>query len=219
VTLAAALGTTLAPWGLAFIQSYAVDKKLAVRDLKAERWEVAVGSMLTGVIGLAVAIACAATLHRTGVHIETAGDAAAALQPLAGRAATLLFGVGLLGASLLAAAIVPIALSYAIAEAAAVPASLGLDAHTFQWFYAAFVALTVAAVVVVAVPGLPLIPLIVGSQVVNALLLPLHLVLLLLLGRDATIMKELVLRRPTMVAGWVSVLLVVACVITMTVAG
>jgi Mn2+/Fe2+ NRAMP family transporter len=55
--------------------------------------------------------------------------------------------------------------------------------------------------------------------VVNALLLPLHLVLLLLLGRDATIMKELVLRRPTMVAGWVSVLLVVACVITMTVAG
>lgn len=215
MTLAATLGTTLAPWGLAFIQSYAVDKKLAIKDLALERWDVVFGSLLTGLIGVAVAVACAATLAPAGVHIENAGDAAAALRPLAGRAATLLFGVGLLGASLLAAAIVPLATSYSMAEASGRPASLDLDAHRFQWFYAAFVVLTALAVAVVITPGLPLIPLIVGSQVVNAVLLPLHLVLLLVLGRDTTRLGEARIGRGTLWGGVVGVLLVLACVAMM----
>lgn len=213
--LSATLGTTLAPWGLAFIQSYAVDKQISTKDLRLERWDVLIGSLLTGIIGLAVAVSCAATLHKAGVHIDTAGDAAAALRPLAGRGATALFGVGLLGASLLAAAVVPIATSYSMAEAADRPASLSLDAHHFQWFYAAFVALTAVAVLVVAIPGLPLIPLIVGSQVVNAVLLPLHLVLLLVLGRDATRMGDARLDRGTVVAAWGGVGLVLASVVAM----
>ncbi len=215
VILAATLGTTLAPWGLAFIQSYAVDKKLTKADLRLEKWDVLVGAMLTGLIGIAVAIACAATLHKAGVKIESAGDAAAALVPLAGRAATLLFGVGLLGASLLAAAIVPLATSYSIAEAFDRPASLDLNPHKFQWFYVAFVVLTVIAVAVVAIPGLPLIPVIVGSQVVNAVLLPLHLVVLLLLACDESRLGDACIRSRTLNAGWISVALVVACVLAL----
>jgi Mn2+/Fe2+ NRAMP family transporter len=213
--VAATIGTTLAPWGLAFIQSYAVDKKLAVQDLAVERWDVVVGALLTGLIGVAVAVACAATLHRAGIHIDSAGDAAAALRPLAGRGATLLFGVGLLGASLLAAVIVPLATSYSMAEAAGRPASLSLKVHQFQWFYAAFVVLTALAVAVVITPGLPLIPLIVGSQVVNAVLLPLHLVLLLVIGSDATRMGANRLGRTMVGGGAVGVVLVVACVLTL----
>lgn len=178
IAIAATLGTTLAPWGLAFLQSYAVDKKITVANLRWERVDVLIGSVLTGVIGMAIAVACAATLHRAGVHITDASDAAAALRPLAGSFATVLFGAGLLGASLLAAAIVPIATAYSIAESAGVPASLDLDARHFQWFYAAFVGLTVAAASVVSLPGLPLIPLIYTSQVVNAVMLPLHVVAL-----------------------------------------
>ena len=143
--IAATLGTTLAPWGLAFIQSYVVDKKIGVESLRWERVDVVIGSVLTGIIGLAIAVACAATLHAKGVHIETAGDAAIALQPLAGSFATTLFGAGLLGASLLAAAIVPLATAYSIAESAGAEASLDLDSHHFRLFYAAFVGLTVAA--------------------------------------------------------------------------
>ena len=85
IAIAAALGTTLAPWGLAFIQSYAVDKKITVASLRWERVDVLIGSILTGVIGLAIAVSCAATLHEAGVHIEDAGDAAVALKPLAGK--------------------------------------------------------------------------------------------------------------------------------------
>ncbi len=212
VALAAALGTTLAPWGLAFIQSYAVDKKITLDRLRLARVDVIIGSVLTGVIGLAIAVACAATLNRAGVHISDAGDAARALEPLAGRFATVLFGAGLLGASLLAAAIVPIATAYSMAEGVGEPASLDLDSHHFQWFYAAFIALTVAAVSIVSLPNLPLIPLIYSSQVVNAVLLPLHVIALQLLASDAGLMGEARTRPWARVTGWVSIALIVACI-------
>lgn len=215
VALAAALGTTLAPWGLAFIQSYAVDKKITLDRLRLARVDVIIGSVLTGVIGLAIAVACAATLNRAGVHITSAGDAALALKPLAGSFATVLFGAGLLGASLLAAAIVPIATAYSIAEGVGEPASLDLDSHHFQWFYAAFIALTVAAVSIVSLPNLPLIPLIYSSQVVNAVLLPLHVIALQLLASDASIMGAARTPPWARVAGWVSITLIVACILAL----
>jgi Mn2+/Fe2+ NRAMP family transporter len=212
IAIAATLGTTLAPWGLAFIQSYAVDKKITVADLRWERVDVVIGSALTGIIGIAIAIACAATLNRAGIHIEDARDAAVALRPLAGSFATILFGAGLLGASLLAAAIVPLATAYSLAEGIGAPASLDLDSHHFQLFYAAFIGLTVAAVSVVSLPRLPLIPLIYLSQVVNAVLLPLHVVALLLLARDPATMGEARPRRWVLVLGYVSLALILACV-------
>ena len=215
IAIAATLGTTLAPWGLAFIQSYAVDKKITVADLRWERVDVVIGSVLTGVIGLAIAVACAATLHRAGLRIEDARDAAVALRPLAGAFATTLFGAGLLGASLLAAAIVPIATAYSIAEGIGAPASLDLDSHHFQFFYAAFVGLTVAAVSVVSLPGLPLIPLIYLSQVVNAVLLPLHVVALILLARDPAIMGAARPRAWMLAAAWVSLALILSCVVAL----
>ena len=213
--IAATLGTTLAPWGLAFIQSYAVDKKITVANLRWERVDVVIGSLLTGVIGLAIAVACAATLHRADVHIEDAADAAAALRPLAGSFATLLFGVGLLGASLLAAAIVPLATAYSIAEGLGAPASLDLDSRHFQLFYAAFVGLTVAAVSVVSIPRLPLIPLIYASQVVNAVLLPLHVVALHILARDPVLMGEARSSRGAMVVEWLGIAVIMACVLAL----
>ena len=211
VAIAAALGTTLAPWGLAFIQSYAVDKKVTMASLRWARVDVIIGSVLTGVIGLAIAVACAATLNRAGVHIADAGDAAKALEPLAGRFATVLFGAGLLGASLLAAAVVPIATAYSMAEGIGEAASLDLDSRHFQWFYAAFVVLTVAAVSVVSLPGLPLIPLIYASQVVNAVLLPLHLIMLQLLVSDVSLVGAARPTRVSRAAGWLSIGLVTAC--------
>ncbi len=212
IALAATLGTTLAPWGLAFIQSYAVDKKIVIADLRWERVDVIIGSVLTGIIGLAIAVACAATLHKAGIHIENAGDAAAALRPLAGSFATVLFGVGLLGASLLAAAIVPLATAYSIAEGIGAPASLDLDSRHFQYFYAAFIGLSVAAVSVVSLPGLPLIPLIYTSQVVNAVMLPLHVIALHLLASSADIMGTAQSSKASRMASITSIVLIVACI-------
>ncbi len=212
LAIAATLGTTLAPWGLAFIQSYAVDKKIKVSDLRMERIDVIIGSLLTGVIGMAIAVACAATLHPAGIHVDDARDVAISLKPLAGSFATLLFGVGLLGASLLAAAIVPLATAYSIAEGIGAPASLDLDARHFQLFYAAFIGLTVAAVSVVSLPNLPLIPLMYASQVVNAVLLPLHAIALQLLASDRAIMGESKSGKLMQYLGWFGVVLILACI-------
>lgn len=122
-----------------------------------------------------------------GIHIDDARDAALALRPLAGSFATVLFGAGPARASLLAAAIVPLATAYSMAEGIGEPASLDLDSRHYQHFYGAFVGLTVAAVSVVSLPGLPLIPLIYASQVVNAVLLPLHVIVLQLLASDTAV--------------------------------
>ena len=215
VAIAAALGTTLAPWGLAFIQSYAVDKRITRDNLRWARVDVVVGSALTGVVGLAIAVACAATLHAAGTRVVDASDAALALRPLAGSFATLLFGTALLGASLLAAAVVPISTAYSIAEGVGEPASLSLDGRRFQWFYAAFIGLTVVGVGIVALPGLPLIPLIYASQVVNAVLLPLHLLALHLLDTDPRVVGDAPPSRASRLAGWLSLALVVACIASM----
>ena len=212
LAIAATLGTTLAPWGLAFIQSYAVDKKIKVSDMQMERIDVIIGSLLTGVIGLAIAVACAATLHPAGIHVDDARDVAISLRPLAGSFATVLFGAGLLGASLLAAAIVPLATAYSLAEGIGAPASLDLDARQFQFFYAAFIGLTVAAVSVVSLPNLPLIPLMYASQVVNAILLPLHAIAIQMLASDPSIMGESKPGKLMLAAGWFGVVLIVACI-------
>ena len=212
LAIAATLGTTLAPWGLAFIQSYAVDKKIKVSDMRMERIDVIIGSLLTGVIGLAIAVACAATLHPAGIHVDDARDVAISLRPLAGSFATVLFGAGLLGASLLAAAIVPLATAYSLAEGIGAPASLDLDARQFQFFYAAFIGLTVAAVSVVSLPSLPLIPMMYASQVVNAILLPLHAIAIQMLASDPSIMSESKPGKLMLAAGWFGVVLIVACI-------
>lgn len=186
----ATIGTTLAPWGLAFIQSYAVNKRLRIEDLRFERIDVTVGAVMTGVIGLFVVVACAATLNVQGITIEDAGDAAQALEPLAGDSAATLFGVGLLGAALLAAAIVPLSTAYSISEAAGAPGDMDATLREAPVFYGSYAALVVIAAAIVLIPGAPLIPILFLSQALNAVLLLPVLALMRRLGRDPAVMGD-----------------------------
>ncbi len=184
----ATVGTTLAPWGLSFIQSYAVDKKLTPGDLGEERIDVVTGAVLTGVIGFFVVVACAATLHVAGVSITTAADAAQALVPLAGDLAGALFAVGLIGAALLAAAILPLSTAYSVCEYAGAEAALDAPFAQARLFYLAYVSLTAVAATIVLIPGAPLIPILIGSQVLNAVLLLPLLVFMYAIARDRDLM-------------------------------
>jgi NRAMP (natural resistance-associated macrophage protein)-like metal ion transporter len=190
------VGTTLAPWGLAFIQSYAADKRLKRADLVYERIDVISGAVLTGIIGVFVVIACAATLFAAGKHhITDASDAALALKPLAGRAAATLFGFGLVGAALLAAALVPLSTAYSVSEAFGRECKLDDSFAEAPFFYVTFFAMLVVGAGVVVIPGVPLVPVLFITQVVNAaLLLPL-LVALRSLGRDEGVLGDLRNRR------------------------
>jgi Mn2+/Fe2+ NRAMP family transporter len=191
----ATVGTTLAPWGLAFIQSYAVDKRLKIEDLRNERIDVIVGAVLTGVIGLFIVIACAATLHARGISIHDASDAARALEPLAGHLASTVFGFGFVGAALLAAAIVPLSTAYSVSEAFGAPADVNDSLREAPLFYGSFVAMVVLAAALVLIPGAPLVPILFLSQALNAVLLLVLLPLMRRLARDPAVMGQHVMGR------------------------
>jgi Mn2+/Fe2+ NRAMP family transporter len=190
LTVTATVGTTLAPWGLAFIQSYAVDKKLTPRDLSYERVDVVAGAVMTGLIGLFVVVACAATLHVEGKSISDAGDAAGALEPLAGHLASLLFGAGLLGAALLAASVLPLSTAYSVSEALGVEATLDDPFRDARVFYLTFVVVVTLAAGIVLIPGISLVPILVGTQALNAVLLLPLLVFVERLARDPEVLGE-----------------------------
>lgn len=188
IIVTATVGTTLAPWGLSFIQSYAADKKLTVTDLRYERIDVVVGSILTGVIGFFVVVTCAATLHVQGVQIETAADAAAALEPLAGPIASALFGVGIIGAAILAAAILPLSTAYSLTEFTGHEGALDDGFRRAPFFYGSYLLVAGVAMVIVLLPGQSLIPLLVMTQVLNAVALPPLLLFMYRLSRDPQLM-------------------------------
>ena len=187
----ATLGTTLAPWGLAFIQSYAVDKRLTKEDLKLLRVDVWTGSLLTGIIGFFVVITCAATLNGSGqTNITDAAQAAVALKPLAGTLAKELFAVGLIGAALLAASILPLSTAYAVTDLTGRPAALDDKANEAPLFYATFAAITILAATLVLIPGAPLIRILVLTQILNAVLLLPLLLYMFGIARDGRLMGE-----------------------------
>jgi NRAMP (natural resistance-associated macrophage protein)-like metal ion transporter len=209
----ATVGTTLAPWGLSFIQSYAVDKKLRTEDLALERVDVVTGAVLTGVIGFFVVVACAATLHRDGRSITDAADAAVALQPLAGDAAATLFAVGLIGAALLAASILPLSTAYSVCEYAGVEAALDDPYGEAKTFYMSFGLVIVLGAVVVMIPNAPLVTILVGTQVLNAVLLIPLLAAMIGIGRDRDLMGRHTIGKAATAAYGITTLVVVLCVV------
>jgi NRAMP (natural resistance-associated macrophage protein)-like metal ion transporter len=186
----ATLGTTLAPWGLAFIQSYAADKQVPVDELRFERVDVITGAVLTGVIGLFVVVACAATLHPKGIEINDARDAALALKPLAGSAASRLFGLGFVGAAILAAAVVPLSTAYSTAEAFGRKSDLNDSFEEAPLFYSTYGIVAAVAVLIVLIPGAPLVPILFLSQALNAVLLLVVLPFMRALAQDPEVMGE-----------------------------
>ena len=135
-------------------------------------------------------IACAATLHPAGISIEDGGDAARALEPLAGSSASLLFGLGILGAALLAAAIVPLSTAYSVCEAAGHPAGLDQRPAQAPLFYGSFLVAMAIAAGIVLVPAVPLVPVLYLTQVLNAVLLLAILPFMVRLGRDPEVLGD-----------------------------
>ncbi|GAA4759931.1 NRAMP family divalent metal transporter [Actinomycetospora chibensis] len=208
----ATVGTTLAPWGLSFIQSYAVDKKLTVADLRYERIDVATGAVLTGVIGFFVVVACAATLHVQGVAINDAADAAGALEPLAGSLASALFAIGLIGAALLAAAVLPLSTAYSICEYTGSEAALDDRFADAKPFYLSYVVVIGVSALIVLLPDAPLIPILVLSQVLNAVLLLPLLVFMYGIARDRDLMGDHTASRPAAALYLATIAFIALCV-------
>ena len=187
----ATAGTTITPFMQLYVQSAVVEKGLGPEDLKAERAEVASGSIFANLVACFIIIATGATLFVHGDHtVNNAADAARALKPFAGRFAEALFAVGLLGASLLAAAILPVTAAYVIAETFGFEKGISRRAREAPVFVGVITALIGIGTLVAITPHVPVIKLLVGVQVVNGVLLPITLFFVWRLASNSELMGE-----------------------------
>ena len=186
----ATVGTTITPWAAVYMQASVADKGVRIAEFANTRLDVVLGAATGNVVSGFIIIATAATLFAHGIRVETAEQAALALAPVAGPWAELLFGLGLLGASLLAASVLPLATTYAVCEVFGWERGLDHRPKEAPIFYRLYTALVVLSALIVLIPGLRLFPLMWLSQVANAVLLPVVLVLMLRLANEQTIMHQ-----------------------------
>jgi Mn2+/Fe2+ NRAMP family transporter len=187
----ATAGTTITPFMQLYVQSAVVEKGLGPEDLKGVRAEVASGSIFANLVAGFIIIATGATLFVHGDHtVNNAADAARALEPFAGRFAEALFAVGLLGASLLAAAILPVTAAYVIAETFGFEKGISHRPREAPVFVGVITTLIVIGTLVAITPHVPVIKLLVGVQVVNGVLLPITLFFVWRLASNRELMGE-----------------------------
>lgn len=189
-TVIAAVGTTLTPWGQFFIQAAVVDKKVPLKQYIYTKYEIYVGSVFMTTIDLFIVLACAATLFKEGVVVDSAQEAATALVPFLGAAAQYLFGLGLLSVSILAASVLPLATAYVVCEAFGFESGLDSSFKEAPAFNGIITFLLFLPAAVAVVPGLPLVSVILLAQSLNGILLPVILVFTLLMINNPRVMGE-----------------------------
>lgn len=188
LAMLATVGTTITPWGCVYMQASVADKGVKPEEYHYTRLDVVTGAAFGNLISAFIVICTAATLFVHGIQVETAEQAAMALAPLAGEWAKYLFAVGLLGASLLAASVLPLSTAYAVSEAFGWERGINNRLHEAPIFYGLYTSMIALSAVVVLLPGIQLFLLMWLSQVLNAILLPVILALMLRLVNDRQIM-------------------------------
>lgn len=192
LSVLAVIGTTITPWGIFYMQASIADKGVDINDYSLTRFDVNFGAVWANIVSAFIVITTAATLFPIGILVESAEDAAMALAPLAGPAAELLFAIGLLGASLLAISVLPLSTTYAICEAFGFERGLNRSVKEAPIFYIIFASIIGLSVLTVLIPGLPLFQMMFLSQTLNAILLPISLVLMIRLSNDKVVMGNYV---------------------------
>jgi Mn2+/Fe2+ NRAMP family transporter len=195
--VAANIGAVIMPWMVFYQQSAVADKKLKPEHFNAARLDTAVGAVLTQLVMAAVLVAAAATLagRTNGDSLKTVGDLSAAMTPFLGEGiGRLVFGLGIVGAGMVAAIVASLALAWGLGEVTGYKRSLEFHPLEARWFYGIYAVSIVAGCVLVAVAP-NLVSLNVGVQVMNALLLPIVLGFLIALAVKA-------LPEPVRLKGW-----------------
>lgn len=184
------VGTTIAPWMQFYQQAAVVEKGIDAKVYSHARWDVLIGCAMAGAVVFFIMIACAATLFKAGIKIETAADAALALKPLAGKYCSWLFAFGLFNASLFAASVLPLSTAFYVCEGLGWEAGVNKTFKEAPEFYSLYTALIFIGAAVVLIPKFPLFFIMVFSQVINGILLPFILIFMLILINRKELMGE-----------------------------
>ena len=187
------IGTTIAPWMQFYLQASIVEKGVTKESYAGSRLDVIVGSIFTDVVAWFIVVACAATLWVHGMgSIQEPADAAAAMKPLAGSYAFILFSFGLFNAGFFAASVLPLSTAYVVCEGLGLESGVDKRFHEAPFFYWLYTLLIAGGAAVVLIPNFPLIKWAIESQALNGILLPVVIVLMLLLINRKDLMGDMV---------------------------
>ena len=211
------VGTTITPYMQFYLQSAVVDKGVRIEEYGYAKFDVYAGSIMTVFIAFFIILATGTILHPAGVVVDSAEDAARALEPLAGNFSSHLFAVGLLNASFLAAFVLPLATAYGLSEAFGWESGINKtfkEAPQFLGFYTAFIALGAG---VILCPTMPLIKIMFLSQTVNGILLPIVLIIMLRLVNNKEVMGEYVNSKRMNIIAWATVSIMIVLTLALVV--
>lgn len=198
----AMIGTTIAPWMMFFNQSNVVEKGMDPSDLPLQRVDVISGTVAACAVAWFIIVTTGSVLFPQGIQIDSAADAAQALEPFAGHYAKALFAIGLISASFLAACVLPLTTAFVICEAFGWEAGVSFKWREAPLFKGIFTAVIVGGAVVVLVPNLNLLQMMLTSQFVNGVILPILLAFMALIASDARIMGSYRLKRVGQILMW-----------------
>ncbi|HCT29865.1 MAG TPA: Mn transporter [Bacteroidales bacterium] len=209
------VGTTIAPWMLFYLQSSVIEKGLKMKNYKYSVIDIVVGCVATVVVAFFIVVACASTLHKSGIQINEAKDAALALKPLAGAIASQVFAFGLFVASIFSATILPLATSFYISEAFGFEAGIDKKWKEAPEFYTLYTSILVISAGIILLPNAPLIQISLWSQVLNGLLLPVVLVCMILLVNKKELMGKYVNKPLNNIIGWTTISILIGLSLTL----
>jgi len=212
------VGTTIAPWMQFYQQASVVEKGIPLKHYRYSRWDTIAGAIVVTIVCYFIMLACAATLHRNGIVIADAGDAAMALKPAAGRYCAGLFAFGLMSASLFGAAILPISTATSICESMGWERGVNRKFAEAPHYYILYtIVLFAGAAAALAASKAMLIPIMIFSQVINGLLLPVIIFFMLRITSDKTIMGAYTNSRWFSIIAWTGAIITAAISILMVV--
>jgi NRAMP (natural resistance-associated macrophage protein)-like metal ion transporter len=205
------VGTTIAPWMQFYLQAAVVEKGIKIKHYVQSRWDVIIGCVIVDVVAFFIILACAATIFVSGhQQIRNAADAALALQPLAGRAASALFAFGLVNASLFAASILPLATAYTVCEGLGFESGIDKRLHEAPAFYSLYTGLIILGGLTVLILGeSQQVPIILFSQVANGILLPFILIFMLRLCNREDLMGPYKNNRTFNIIAWTTCIVII----------
>lgn len=210
LTFIGMIGTTITPYMQFYLQSSIVDKKLSIKDYKYEKMDVYLGAFWGDAVSFFIIVCTAATLYKAGITIETAEQAAIALKPLAGQYAFILFGAGLFGASVLAAAVIPLSTSYAICEAFGWESGINNKYKEAPAFFGIYTTVIAVSSLLILIPGLSLIKIIIVTQQIAGILSPIILTFMAILVNDKRIMGKYVNSRFQNIISFITIMFIIS---------
>ncbi|MBP2032125.1 Mn2+/Fe2+ NRAMP family transporter [Clostridium algifaecis] len=209
LTFIGMIGTTITPYMQFYLQSSVVDKGLKIKDYKYEKLDVYLSSIWGNLVAFFIIVCTAVTLYKAGIKIDSAEQAAASLKPLAGNYASILFGIGLFGASVLATMIIPLSTAYAICESFGFESGLNHKYKDSPVFYGIFTFIILFSSILVLIPDVSLVGVMIVTQQLAGILCPIILIFMVLLTNNKEVMGEYVNNGLQNIIIWITVIFII----------